>query len=101
MPADDHDGFAALTPLPGTRSYHWLATGKFDGEQMLYFDVQNPYSSSLYEQVRPGFSTSRLPSRASTGSQARHAACPRLLVAGGGRERRRAMSEDEASAVWH
>jgi FkbM family methyltransferase len=37
------------------RHYHWLAVGKCDGEQTLYFNVHDPYSSSLYEQVESRF----------------------------------------------
>jgi len=37
------------------RHYHWIAAGKFDGEQTLYFDIENPYSSSFYQQGETRF----------------------------------------------
>jgi FkbM family methyltransferase len=33
------------------KHYHWIAAGKFDGEQTLYFDAENPFSSSFYQQA--------------------------------------------------
>jgi hypothetical protein len=32
------------------KHYHWIAAGKFDGEHTLYFDAENPFSSSFYQQ---------------------------------------------------
>jgi FkbM family methyltransferase len=37
------------------RHYHWIAVGKFDGEQTLHYDIENPYSSSFYEQGETRF----------------------------------------------
>jgi FkbM family methyltransferase len=41
------------------RYYHWIAAGKCDGEQTLYFDVENPFSSSLYQQDETRLSARR------------------------------------------
>jgi FkbM family methyltransferase len=41
------------------RHYHWIAAGKFDGEQTLYFDIENPYSSSFYQQGTTRFSDTK------------------------------------------
>ena len=53
-------GFDAIEEVIGTlkiqslshpnRHYHWMAAGKFDGEQTLYFDAGDPFSSSMYQQ---------------------------------------------------
>jgi FkbM family methyltransferase len=37
------------------RHYHWIAAGNFDGEQILHYDIGNPYSSSFYEQGETRF----------------------------------------------
>jgi FkbM family methyltransferase len=37
------------------RHYHWLAIGKCDGEQTLYFYTQDPFSSSLYQRGETRF----------------------------------------------
>jgi FkbM family methyltransferase len=37
------------------RHYHWLAAGKCDGEQTLYFYTQDPFSSSLYQRGETRF----------------------------------------------
>ncbi len=37
-------------PSHPNRHYHWLAAGRFDGEQTLHFDTGNPFSSSMYQQ---------------------------------------------------
>jgi len=37
------------------RHYHWLAAGKFNGTHTFYFDGQDPFSSSLYEQGESRF----------------------------------------------
>jgi FkbM family methyltransferase len=41
------------------RHYHWIAAGNFDGEQVLYYDAENPYSSSFYEQGETRFAVSK------------------------------------------
>ena len=37
------------------KHYHWLAAGDFDGEETIYFNAADPFSSSMYQQGEARF----------------------------------------------